>query len=181
MGCARSTSRDDGGRPRRAWIAAVAVAASLAIAAGARAQLPGIGFHEVTPETFAAFTSTVKMLAPPDPEGPQAWVSAAAEFTGTGASAAPNSLDLVEPVPEGAYGGLRVRFTGTSLAAGQIQPSLSPATIAEGLRSALGEQPLAEIQRHVAAIVTVSEDEIIHTKRMMWEVLKSIVERNMDP
>jgi threonine dehydratase len=63
-----------------------------------------------------------------------------------------------------------------SLAAGQIQPSLSPATIADGLRSALGEHPFAEIQRHVAGIVTVSEEEIIHSMRMMWEVLKIIVE-----
>jgi threonine dehydratase len=63
-----------------------------------------------------------------------------------------------------------------SLASGQIQPSISPATIADGLRSALGEHPFAEIQRHVAGIVTVSEDEIIHSMRMMWEVLKIIVE-----
>jgi hypothetical protein len=86
----------------------------------ARAELPGIGFHEVTPETFAAFTSAVKMIAPPDGR-PQVWFSAEAEFTGTVASASPNSLNLVEPVPEDAYGGLRVRITGTSPAAGQIR------------------------------------------------------------
>lgn len=63
-----------------------------------------------------------------------------------------------------------------SLASGQIQPSLSPDTIADGLRSALGELPFAEIQRHVAGIVTVSEEEIVHSMRTMWEVLKIIVE-----
>jgi hypothetical protein len=93
----------------------------LAIAAEARAELPGIGANEVTPETFAAFTATVKMIAPPDPGMPQAWFSAAAEFTGTVASAAPDWLNLVDPVPGGAYGGLRVRITGTSPAAGQIR------------------------------------------------------------
>lgn len=116
-----ATSRDDGGSSRRAWIAAVAAAVCLAIAARARAELPGIGYHEVTPETFAAFTSTVKMIAPPDPEQPQAWFSASAEFTGTVASAAPGFVRLVEPVPRGAYGGLRLRITGTSPAAGQIR------------------------------------------------------------
>jgi hypothetical protein len=113
-----ATSSEVGGTPRRAWVAA---AASLAIAAGARAELPGIGYQEVTPETFATFTSTVKMIAPPDPEQPQAWFSAGAEYTGGVASATPDSLNLVEPVPEGAYGGLRLRITGTSPAAGQIR------------------------------------------------------------
>ncbi|MBL8265040.1 pyridoxal-phosphate dependent enzyme, partial [Steroidobacter sp.] len=63
-----------------------------------------------------------------------------------------------------------------SLAAGQIIPSTSPATIADGLRSSLGELTFAEIQHHVDGIVTVSEHEIIHAMRSIWEVLKIIVE-----
>lgn len=63
-----------------------------------------------------------------------------------------------------------------SLASGRIQPSVAPATIADGLRTALGEHPFAEIQRHVAGIVTVSEQEILHSMRTLWEVLKVIVE-----
>lgn len=63
-----------------------------------------------------------------------------------------------------------------SLAAGRIIPSTSPATIADGLRSSLGELTFAEIQHHVDGIVTVSEAEIVNAMRTIWEVLKIIVE-----
>lgn len=63
-----------------------------------------------------------------------------------------------------------------SLAAGHIIPSTSPNTIADGLRSSLGELTFAEIQHHVDAIVTVSETEIVNSMRAIWEVLKIIVE-----
>lgn len=63
-----------------------------------------------------------------------------------------------------------------SLAAGRIIPSTSPNTIADGLRSSLGELTFAEIQQHVDGIVTVSETEIINAMRTIWEVLKIVVE-----
>jgi threonine dehydratase len=63
-----------------------------------------------------------------------------------------------------------------SLAAGHIIPMTAPATIADGLRSSLGELTFDEIQHHVDGIVTVSEAEIIHSMRAIWEVLKIIVE-----
>jgi threonine dehydratase len=63
-----------------------------------------------------------------------------------------------------------------SLAAGHIIPSTAPTTIADGLRSSLGELTFDEIQHHVDGIVTVSEDEIVHAMRTIWEVLKIIVE-----
>lgn len=63
-----------------------------------------------------------------------------------------------------------------SLAAGRIIPSTSPNTIADGLRSSLGELTFDEIQHHVDAIVTVSESEIVNAMRTIWEVLKIIVE-----
>lgn len=63
-----------------------------------------------------------------------------------------------------------------SLAAGRIIPSTDPVTIADGLRSSLGPNTFAEIQRHVEGIITVSELEIIHAMRTLWEVLKIIVE-----
>jgi threonine dehydratase len=63
-----------------------------------------------------------------------------------------------------------------SLAAGRIIPSTSPNTIADGLRSSLGELTFAEIQHHVDGIVTVSETEIVNAMRTIWEVLKIIVE-----
>jgi threonine dehydratase len=63
-----------------------------------------------------------------------------------------------------------------SFASGQIVPMLNPQTIADGLRSSLGDKSFAEIRRHVDDIVTVSEESIIQAMRLIWEVLKIIVE-----
>jgi threonine dehydratase len=63
-----------------------------------------------------------------------------------------------------------------SLRAGHIIPSVDPHTIADGLRSSLGEHPFAEIRRLVDEIITVEEAEIVAAMRLLWEVLKVIVE-----
>jgi threonine dehydratase len=63
-----------------------------------------------------------------------------------------------------------------SLAAGKIIPCTAPNTIADGLRGSLGELTFNQIQQHVDGIVTVSETEIVHAMRTIWEVLKIIVE-----
>jgi threonine dehydratase len=63
-----------------------------------------------------------------------------------------------------------------SLRAGRILPSINPATIADGLRSSLGERPFAEIRRLVADITTVSDELIVRAMRELWEVLKIVVE-----
>jgi len=63
-----------------------------------------------------------------------------------------------------------------SFRSGKIEPMLNPQTIADGLRSALGRKPFAEIRRYVDDIVTVSEEAIISGMRQIWEVLKIIVE-----
>ncbi len=63
-----------------------------------------------------------------------------------------------------------------SFRAGRILPSLAPDTIADGLRSALGERPFAEIRRLVDDITTVSDESIVRAMRHLWEVMKIIVE-----
>ena len=63
-----------------------------------------------------------------------------------------------------------------SLRAGHIIPSVDPRTIADGLRSSLGERPFAEIRRLVDDIITVAEADIVAGMRTLWEVLKVIVE-----
>jgi threonine dehydratase len=63
-----------------------------------------------------------------------------------------------------------------SLIAGHIIPMLDPHTIADGLRSSLGERPFAEIARLVDDIVTVREESIVQAMRQIWEVMKLIVE-----
>ena len=63
-----------------------------------------------------------------------------------------------------------------SLQTGQIQPSLNPQTIADGLRTSLGDLTFAIIQRHVEQIVTVSEAAIVNAMRHVWERMKIIIE-----
>lgn len=63
-----------------------------------------------------------------------------------------------------------------SLKAGYIVPMLEPRTIADGLKTSLGERPFAEIIRLVDDIVTVREESIVQAMRQIWEVMKLIVE-----
>ncbi|WP_422931272.1 pyridoxal-phosphate dependent enzyme [Singulisphaera sp. PoT] len=63
-----------------------------------------------------------------------------------------------------------------SLETGTIQPSGDPSTIADGLKTSLGERPFSVIQSRVDSIVTVSEAEIVSAMRFIWERLKIIIE-----
>jgi threonine dehydratase len=63
-----------------------------------------------------------------------------------------------------------------SFKAGHIIPSVKPNTIADGLLTSLGDKTFAEIQRHVDDIVSVSDESIVKAMRLIWEVLKIIVE-----
>ncbi|MFO0889695.1 MAG: threonine/serine dehydratase [Isosphaeraceae bacterium] len=63
-----------------------------------------------------------------------------------------------------------------SLEAGSIQQSNDPATIADGLRTSLGDRTFAVISRLVDGIVTASEAEIIEATRFVWERLKLVIE-----
>ncbi|MCP4537449.1 MAG: pyridoxal-phosphate dependent enzyme [Chloroflexi bacterium] len=59
---------------------------------------------------------------------------------------------------------------------GVIYPSENPQTIADGLRTFLGDLTFPIIREHVADIVTVSEQGIIDAMRVVWERTKSIIE-----
>jgi threonine dehydratase len=63
-----------------------------------------------------------------------------------------------------------------SLKAGHIIPMLEPRTIADGLKTSLGEKPFAEIKRLVDDIVTVREESIVQAMRQILEVMKLLVE-----
>ncbi len=63
-----------------------------------------------------------------------------------------------------------------SLKAGHIIPMLEPRTIADGLKTSLGQRPFAEIKRLVDDIVTVREEAIVQAMRQIWEVMKLLVE-----
>ncbi|TMW55142.1 hypothetical protein Poli38472_013904 [Pythium oligandrum] len=51
-----------------------------------------------------------------------------------------------------------------------------PQTIADGLRTTLGDNNFPVIRDHVDEIVLVSEDEILSTMKLMWERMKIVVE-----
>jgi threonine dehydratase len=63
-----------------------------------------------------------------------------------------------------------------SLELGAIQPSNDPKTIADGLRTSLGVRPFSVIRRHVEAIVTATEAEIVDALRFVWERFKIVIE-----
>lgn len=63
-----------------------------------------------------------------------------------------------------------------SLQTGKIIPSTQPATIADGLRTSLGDITFPIIQKNVAEIIRVEEAEIISAMRLIWERMKIIIE-----
>ena len=63
-----------------------------------------------------------------------------------------------------------------SLKAGRIIPAEDPDTIADGLRTSLGENTFRIIRLEVDAILTVSEQEIVDAMQFVWERLKLVVE-----
>lgn len=63
-----------------------------------------------------------------------------------------------------------------SLAAGRIVSQDDPHTIADGLRTSLGDRTFAILSTHVEAIATTSEEAIVRAMRLSWEALRIIVE-----
>ncbi len=63
-----------------------------------------------------------------------------------------------------------------SLRAGRLIRGGNPQTIADGLRSSLGELNFALIQAHVADILTASEESIVQAMRLVWEIMKIVIE-----
>ncbi len=63
-----------------------------------------------------------------------------------------------------------------SLKAGKILPSINPQTIADGLRTSLGDQNFPIIKKYVKDIIRVEEKEIIEAMKMIWQRMKIIVE-----
>lgn len=63
-----------------------------------------------------------------------------------------------------------------SFTSGKLIPSVNPQTIADGLKTSLGDLTFKIILEKTDAILTVSEDEIIHAMRLIWERMKIIIE-----
>jgi len=90
--------------------------------------------------------------------------------TAIAAEAISPSARVIGAEPEGADDAAR------SLAAGEIIPMTSPDTVADGLRTSLGDKTFPVIKRLVSEIITVSEESIVRAMRLMWERMKLVVE-----
>jgi threonine dehydratase len=91
-------------------------------------------------------------------------------LSGTALAASQSGVKVLGAEPANADDAAR------SLAAGKIIPVTAPDTIADGLRTSLGELTFAIIHAHVEQIVTVSEDAIVRAMRLIWERMNIIVE-----
>ena len=63
-----------------------------------------------------------------------------------------------------------------SLRDGKIYPSINPNTIADGLRTSLGDITFNIMKVNVSKIITVSEEQILNAMRFIWERMKLVVE-----
>ncbi|MGH1339053.1 MAG: pyridoxal-phosphate dependent enzyme [Aureispira sp.] len=63
-----------------------------------------------------------------------------------------------------------------SLQSGKIETNAQATTVADGLRTQLGDQNFPIIQQHVQQIVRVTEEEILYALRLLWERLKIVCE-----
>lgn len=63
-----------------------------------------------------------------------------------------------------------------SFKSGSLQPVVRYDSIADGLRTSLGELSFKCIQKHVDDIVTVTEEEIVEAMRFIWERMNIIIE-----
>ena len=63
-----------------------------------------------------------------------------------------------------------------SFISGTFVPSVNPDTIADGLRTSLGNLTFPIIRKHVSSIVTVSEESIIRAMKFIWERMKVLIE-----
>ncbi|MCK5138102.1 MAG: pyridoxal-phosphate dependent enzyme [Bacteroidales bacterium] len=63
-----------------------------------------------------------------------------------------------------------------SLKTGKIQPSINPKTIADGLKTQLGDKNFPIIQKFVSKIIRVEESEIVDSMKFIWERMKIVIE-----
>jgi threonine dehydratase len=63
-----------------------------------------------------------------------------------------------------------------SMATGQLQPQSSPKTIADGLLTAMGDLTWPIVRDHVERVLTVSDDRIVASMRLLFERMKLVTE-----
>lgn len=63
-----------------------------------------------------------------------------------------------------------------SFKSGRLVPQTAPNTIADGLRTSLGDITFSIIRRYVADIFTAKEDGVVQAMRLVWERMKIVIE-----
>ena len=63
-----------------------------------------------------------------------------------------------------------------SMISGKIETNISTNTIADGLKTSLGDNTLPLILNYVDKIIRVEEDEIVSAMKLIWERMKIVVE-----
>ncbi|WP_459212559.1 threonine ammonia-lyase [Aquimarina rhabdastrellae] len=63
-----------------------------------------------------------------------------------------------------------------SLLSGKIETNTTIRTIADGLKTQLGEINFPIIKKHIKTIIRVEEDEIVAAMKLIWERLKIVIE-----
>ncbi|MEP5611565.1 MAG: pyridoxal-phosphate dependent enzyme, partial [Cyclobacteriaceae bacterium] len=63
-----------------------------------------------------------------------------------------------------------------SLKAGKIIPNTSANTIADGLKTTIGEKNFEILKDHVKEVFTVTEQEIVDAMKLLWERMKIVIE-----
>ncbi len=80
------------------------------------------------------------------------------------------AIQIISGEPSGADDAAR------SLAAGRLILQTSPQTIADGLKTSLGELTWPIVRDHIERIVTVGDDATIEAMRFIWQRAKLIIE-----
>ena len=70
----------------------------------------------------------------------------------------------------------RVNDAWRSFHSGKIETNAHTDTIADGLRTNLGDKTFAILREHLEAIYTVSEESILEAMHLIWERMKIIIE-----
>ncbi len=81
-----------------------------------------------------------------------------------------NNTKVIGAEPSGADDAYR------SIRDGKIYPSIEPKTVADGLRTSLGEKTFDIIRRFTNRIITVNDTRIIEAMRLIFERMKIIIE-----
>ena len=63
-----------------------------------------------------------------------------------------------------------------SMKKGKIVPNKTTNTIADGLKTTIGEKNFAILKEHVNQVFTVSEEEIVSAMKLIWERMKIVIE-----